>query len=573
MIARDPSEQLRSEKEIRKIKQYIEEYEDELHGERERKVEEDRTDPIVAPTVRRVNRQWIIGVSIALVLLLLGYCGYQRISAVTPDYSSYLAYVMQGDSLIAENEFIAARTAYEKALEYNPEDEQVQRKIELLNEANSLISNNNNEEAQRNFELILNIPASNGLTTQALEIVRRRSDPSDDEKDEQQNSSASNSDAMQISIKWDGNQLILTITGGRPFGEERPSPYLLSGIDCKDCVDWSRTEKGYQAIVPTDAVSSVEISIRDSAGNVVRQPVDQSANEATAPSKDEGVDIKEQFDGYVEEADDYFEQNKFQKAKDSYTKALALFSNDEHCKKRLAECNKKIAAEEEAAAKNIARRSIPSGSFEMGTASGGSMERPVHTVSLPSFRLSAKEVTVGQYRAFCNFTGAKMPDAPRWGWNDTHPMVNVNWEEALAFCKWVGGRLPTEAEWEYAASEGKGENSHSYSGGNLNQVACYKNNSGGTTRTVGTKKPNKFGLHDMTGNVWEWCADWYGRKYYAESTDKNPKGPNSGTRKVLRGGAYDSDPNAPEGNQLKVTYRNYKSSSTRSPNIGFRVAW
>ena len=137
LTARDPSEQLRSEKEIEKIKQYRKDYEKELEGSGN-KVEEDKSDPIIAPTVRRINRQWMIGVTISVLLLMILFFAYQRLTAVTPDYSTYLEYIKKGDNLIAETKFGAAREAYEKALEYNPKDSLVKKKIGLRNKADVL---------------------------------------------------------------------------------------------------------------------------------------------------------------------------------------------------------------------------------------------------------------------------------------------------------------------------------------------------------------------------------------------------------------------------------------------------
>jgi len=173
---------------------------------------------------------------------------------------------------------------------------------------------------------------------------------------------------------------------------------------------------------------------------------------------------------------------------------------------------------------------IPGGIYEMGdtVGDGDSNEKPAHKVMISDFYLSKTEVTVAQYRVFCYMTDRPMPEVPRSWLNDSdHPMVYINWHDASVFCKWVGGRLPTESEWEYAAkSTGKSEKWAGTSQEiNLGEYAWYNDNSDTMTHQVGTKKPNGLGLNDMSGNVYEWCADVFSSSYYSRSPMKNPTGP------------------------------------------------
>ncbi len=185
---------------------------------------------------------------------------------------------------------------------------------------------------------------------------------------------------------------------------------------------------------------------------------------------------------------------------------------------------------------------VPAGAFKMGDTFGDGFthERPVHMVQLDEFYLAQTPVTVAQYQVFCKVTRKEMPDPPEWGWFDDHPMVNVTWQDAVDFCKWVGVRLPTEAEWEYAAREGgrKIKWSGTSNESKLDEYAWYDKNSGGKTHAVAKKRPNGLGLYDMSGNVDEWCSDWYGEDYYGYDVVKNPQGPNTGDSRIMRGGCY-----------------------------------
>ncbi len=204
---------------------------------------------------------------------------------------------------------------------------------------------------------------------------------------------------------------------------------------------------------------------------------------------------------------------------------------------------------------------------------GGDDERPVHTVQINSYSISRTEITFEQYDKFCNATGRNRPSDNGWG-RGNRPVINVTWDDAVAFCTWAGTqlgrkvRLPTEAEWEYAARAGlpnirfAGTNRYDQ----INDYFWYNLNSGDKTNPVGQKLPNAFGLYDMSGNVLEWCSDWYERSYYNVSPVKNPQGPATGVYRVLRGGAYMVGLGG-----CRVATRNSMLPETHYNFMGFRV--
>lgn len=216
---------------------------------------------------------------------------------------------------------------------------------------------------------------------------------------------------------------------------------------------------------------------------------------------------------------------------------------------------------------------VQGGTFTMGSNQGGEDEQPVHRVRLSDFSIGKYEVTVSQYRAFCVDSGRKMPEEPTWGWNANEPIVHVSYLDAVAYCRWLtekyGGtwRLPTEAEWEYAARGGSQSKGYTYAGGDdLEEVAWYMYNSWNQPNPVGTKKPNELGIYDMSGNVSERCADWYGPYPSTEVTD--PLGPASGEGRILRGGSWFFYEN-----NSRITSRSYDGPANKSQFSGFRVVF
>jgi sulfatase modifying factor 1 len=224
---------------------------------------------------------------------------------------------------------------------------------------------------------------------------------------------------------------------------------------------------------------------------------------------------------------------------------------------------------------------VEKGTFTMGSDNSEyNFEKPAHQVTITAdFELSEYPVTQALWQAVM---GAE--------WQETYfkgadrPVENISWDDAQGFLvemnKWyrdsgqAAGRpgvfcLPTEAQWEYAARGGRYGKSLSfeYAGSNrLEEVGWYRGNSHGETRPVGRKQPNVLGLYDMSGNVWEWCQDWYGS--YSSGSVTDPVGPNSGSDRVCRGGSWSFS-----GGYCRVAGRYYDPPGDRDGSLGFRLAF
>jgi sulfatase modifying factor 1 len=273
---------------------------------------------------------------------------------------------------------------------------------------------------------------------------------------------------------------------------------------------------------------------------------------------------------------------------------------------------------------------IPAGTFRMGDDSmwayPGDGEGPVHEVALDGFSIDIYTVTNDQFSAFVDATG-HCTDAERYGWSfvfggllpddfpDTrgvthapwwrqvegaswrhpegphsdvaerghHPVIHVSWNDAQAYCTWTGTRLPTEAEWERAARGGaegfafpwgddlEPDGEHRM---NVFQGTFPPDNTGADgyvgTAPVDAYEPNGFGLYNATGNVWEWCSDWYDPGYYATSPALAPTGPSDGTSKVQRGGSYLC--HISYCRRYRVSARMGSEPESSTGNLGFRVA-
>jgi formylglycine-generating enzyme required for sulfatase activity len=220
---------------------------------------------------------------------------------------------------------------------------------------------------------------------------------------------------------------------------------------------------------------------------------------------------------------------------------------------------------------------LPGGRFLMGDQSDKGQEnaRPAHEVELDSFGIGRFPVTFAEYDEFCLATGRARPRDHGWG-RAQRPVINVSWQDAVDYCAWLirqtgrHYRLPTEAEWEYACRAGSRTD---YCFGNeaeqLNEHAWHVRNSEGRTQPVGGRQANAWGLHDMHGNVWEWCADWYAKDCYTCEPVRNPLGAGAeqGAGRVLRGGSWDSSAKF-----VTSHFRFCLSPGLRLIRAGFRVA-
>ena len=220
---------------------------------------------------------------------------------------------------------------------------------------------------------------------------------------------------------------------------------------------------------------------------------------------------------------------------------------------------------------------IPGGTFTMGSPTieiGRDTDEVEHEVVISPFMVSKYEITYDQFIFFCKATGYKKPTSEDQE-KGNHPIVNVDWNDAVAFSNWIGCRLLTEAEWEYVCRAGT--NTPFYYGdkitsdqvnfdGNYPYNQSPKSSSKGKPVPVGSYKPNKWGVHDMHGNVWEWVSDWYA--VYNIDDRNNPKGPqDSKLERIGRGGSFYEG-----GNENRCADRGAQIPTTFGTNIGFRVA-
>ncbi len=220
---------------------------------------------------------------------------------------------------------------------------------------------------------------------------------------------------------------------------------------------------------------------------------------------------------------------------------------------------------------------VEGGTFMMGATDeeedAEDNEKPAHQVTLSDYYIGQTEVTQALWEAVMGETPTRGGDQweRRFGLGDNYPAYYITYDDVKKFIPKLNSltgrvfRLPTEAEWEYAARGGKKSNGYLYSGGNTLNVGWYEGNSSEKTHLVAQKAANELGLYDMSGNVYEWCSDWYGS--YSSSSQTNPKGPSTGSRRVLRGGSsYDN------ASYCRVADRGCLSPSDRYFAAGVRLA-
>ncbi|GEM_PF-1001423 len=317
------------------------------------------------------------------------------------------------------------------------------------------------------------------------------------------------------------------------------------------------------------------------------------------------------FSKALAKADGLYGLKKYGDAKLAYEEALIYKPENTHCKQQLANCDEFLTKPSNALSPanyvsrvGVVMLYVGGGRFTMGSNTSGEVdEQPEHEVELDGFYMGATEVTVGEYLVFCEATKTHWPiwleagsayhvetgsDSyfKRLGYTRkslTLPVVGVSYLDALAYCEWLSGQdggrrysLPTEAQWEYAArggpsQGGPSQSSYSYAGSNdIKAVGWTSENSGGKPHAVKGLAANSLGLYDMSGNVWEWCRDWYAADWYKQSGSgmKNAENDGYGPKGycVLRGGSWRSNPFS-----ARVAYRYYYGPLSRYGNVGFRV--
>ena len=220
---------------------------------------------------------------------------------------------------------------------------------------------------------------------------------------------------------------------------------------------------------------------------------------------------------------------------------------------------------------------VPPGEFEMGD--GEDSDCPKHRVWLDGYYVGIYAVTNAQYKQFVDDTGHRAPDKADYGsavWQGKsfpsdkadHPVVCVSWDDAQAYAKWAGLSLPTEAQWEQAA---RGPRNWKYPWrGEWDGACCRHDGNHGSETTCPVygypRGASGYGCYNMSGNVWEWCEDWYDSGYYGKSSARNPRGPEGGSYRVSRGGGWSYGASG-----CRASYRGWSDPGCRRDDLGFRL--
>ncbi|RMH73108.1 MAG: hypothetical protein D6675_03170, partial [Gemmatimonadetes bacterium] len=393
-----------------------------------------------------------------------------------------------------------------------------------------------------------------------------------------------------------------TETGGISNPVQMFETYLNQADQAFANGDYERAKRHYQAAEQfsphnqyiAQRLKACEEKLKTRAGNEPATP--------TPPVVEpDPANPLQMFESYLNKAETAFAQGDYEQAKDFFEAAEAYSPGNQYLTQRIEECDQWLKHPHFSDVEFV---TIPGGTYQMGDLWGDTQGvEQVHTVTVDDFQIGKYEVTNAQYAAFLNeygsdtvlsgpYRGKKMiyPFEPgliqvgnKWmaqkGY-EQHPVVMVTWYGAHTFCEFYGYRLPTEAEWEFAARErgkkvrfGNGENIARPGQINFNSSPEYRQsysefgNNRQKSVPVNTLKPNSLGLYHMSGNVWEWCQDWFSETYYTESESHNPQGPPSGDLRVLRGGSWYSTPD-----MVRASSRFGRSPDIRSSHTGFRVA-
>jgi formylglycine-generating enzyme required for sulfatase activity len=295
----------------------------------------------------------------------------------------------------------------------------------------------------------------------------------------------------------------------------------------------------------------------------------------------------------IAKGDAAFKQGKYNEAKTYYATAKQCAGgNPTAAQQKINQCNAKLNPDSKSGKTSASSNSkqkayqsftvngvtfkmifVQGGTYTMGcTFEQGddceSDESPAHSVTLSSFYMGETEVTIGLWKAVM---GSLPPNVAYWG-DDNYPITYMRWEDCQVFIQRLNQltgksfRLPTEAEWEYAARGGINTHYYKYAGSNsIGDVSWFYGNHERCEQIVKTKGANELGLYDMSGNMDEWCSDWYGS--YSSSPQTDPQGPSTGTERVYRGGSWGSKPI-----YHRVTCRSHSGPTERYSSLGFRLA-